>query len=238
MHVHCFTGDWGECQRWLTEYTGCYIGLTPLVGNPVAKQVHEVATNIPLDRLLLETDAPYFLPIKVRTLLHTLTIRHCHSPCSLTQLKHGDYLSDHSLPGHVIHVAAQIATLRDIPLSKVLEVTTRNAKEMYRLDFEREAEMEVVSALASGTPDSFTSTSYTVAMASDSLGMTSNTVAITSDSVAMTSASSVAPAVSTAVAATGDDSDRSEENEEDQGKRYWNNYLKVVEYSSSSTEDN
>ena len=41
------------------------IGLTALVTKPSAKQSHEVARKIPLDRLLLETDAPYFLPDQV-----------------------------------------------------------------------------------------------------------------------------------------------------------------------------
>ena len=66
MHVHCFNDNWSVCERWLRDYPGCMVGLTPLVCKPAVTHVHDVARRIPLDRLLLETDAPYFLPDKVR----------------------------------------------------------------------------------------------------------------------------------------------------------------------------
>ena len=60
IHRHCFTGSWDEAQTWLRHFPNSFIGLTPLV--TYARGPREVAKKIPLDRLLLETDAPYFIP--------------------------------------------------------------------------------------------------------------------------------------------------------------------------------
>jgi TatD DNase family protein len=62
--VHCFTGSWEWAQRFLD--LGCYIGITGIVTFKKAAEVAEVATRIPLDRLLVETDGPYLAPIPHR----------------------------------------------------------------------------------------------------------------------------------------------------------------------------
>ncbi|XP_022254125.1 uncharacterized protein LOC106469189 isoform X2 [Limulus polyphemus] len=62
IHRHCFTGNWDEAILWLETFPNLYIGLTALVTFPAATDVHEVARKVPLNRLLLETDTPYFLP--------------------------------------------------------------------------------------------------------------------------------------------------------------------------------
>lgn len=68
IHRHCFTGDWGEAQEWLQAFPNLCLGLTPLVTfRSVSDQpITEAARKIPLDRLLLETGSPHFLPSKVR----------------------------------------------------------------------------------------------------------------------------------------------------------------------------
>lgn len=65
VHRHCFTGNWEEAKEWLDTFPNLCLGLTPLVAFPDALHLQEVARQIPLDRLLIETDAPYFLPKKV-----------------------------------------------------------------------------------------------------------------------------------------------------------------------------
>ena len=85
-----------------------------MVTNAHAKAVHEVAKRVPLDRLLLETDAPYFLPAKLAK---------SASP----------YSYQFSQPGQVIHVAAQIAALRGVPLEEVLEANRSNIEELYSI---------------------------------------------------------------------------------------------------------
>lgn len=62
--VHCFTGSWEWAQRFLE--LGFFIGITGIVTFKNAAQVAEVATRVPLDRLLVETDGPYLAPIPHR----------------------------------------------------------------------------------------------------------------------------------------------------------------------------
>ena len=72
------------------------------------KHLHEVVRKIPLDRILLETDSPYFLPRQ--------------EPTSKSGMSH---------PGLVIHVAAQIAQLKNIPIRDVIEANRKNVLEVY-----------------------------------------------------------------------------------------------------------
>ncbi|GFT00075.1 putative deoxyribonuclease TATDN2 [Nephila pilipes] len=109
IHLHCFTDTWEWAQKWLNEFPNLFIGITNVVTFPSAESVHEVAKNIPLDRLLLETDAPYFVPKM--------------SPRG-TRWSH---------PGMAIHVAAQIAALKDISVKKVLRATRKNTKFVYNV---------------------------------------------------------------------------------------------------------
>ena len=67
IHRHCFTGSWSEAELWLKKFPNSYIGVTPLVTHSGGRSlaVREMVANIPLDKLLLETDAPYFIPRQV-----------------------------------------------------------------------------------------------------------------------------------------------------------------------------
>lgn len=62
--VHCFTGGWEWAQKFLD--LGFYLGLGGLVTLPKAHEVHEVASKVPSDRFLLETDGPYLSPVPLR----------------------------------------------------------------------------------------------------------------------------------------------------------------------------
>ena len=100
IHRHCFTGGWEKASLWLDMYRGSKIGITGIVTFQAKVQVKEMVRKIPLDRLLLETDAPYFLPARVdRT----------------------KYPWNCTLPGHIIHVAAQVAAIKGVTLRTVLE---------------------------------------------------------------------------------------------------------------------
>ena len=68
--------------------------------------------EIPLDKLLLETDAPYFLPHNATTRVHNC-----------------------AFPGHVIHVAAKVAEIKKIKMEEVLKANIRNSKKMYHQFF-------------------------------------------------------------------------------------------------------
>ena len=66
IHMHCFTNSWEDCQEWSLEWPKMKFGLTP------DYFVAEVAQNLPLNRILLETDAPFFFPKIVSQVLNNL----------------------------------------------------------------------------------------------------------------------------------------------------------------------
>lgn len=109
IHRHCFTGSWGEAQEWLEAFPNLCLGLTPLVAfdRVGAEPITEAARNIPLGRLLIETDSPYFLP----------------------KWEQGRLKQSH--PGMAIHVATRLAHLRKIPVERILAVTRENARRIY-----------------------------------------------------------------------------------------------------------
>lgn len=109
IHRHCFTGGLREAWTWLDRYSRSKIGVTGLVtykGKDKAREVREVVKSVPLNRILLETDAPYF-PMADR------------SPCTL--------------PGDVIHVAAEVAAIKGVQLRTVLEQNLKNVYDIYKV---------------------------------------------------------------------------------------------------------
>ncbi|MGI0116552.1 TatD family hydrolase [Zooshikella sp. RANM57] len=62
--LHCFTEDWDMARQALD--LGMYISISGIVTFRQADNVREVAKKIPLDRLLVETDAPYLAPVPFR----------------------------------------------------------------------------------------------------------------------------------------------------------------------------
>lgn len=108
IHCHCFTKSFKLAKEWLALFPNLYIGLTPLVTYPSAKEVHDTARNIPLERLLLETDTPYFVPKFV--------------PRGMMKFSH---------PGLAISVAFEVAKLKGTCVEKVLQHCLENTKKMY-----------------------------------------------------------------------------------------------------------
>lgn len=103
--MHCFTEDWGIAQQALD--LGFYISLSGIVSFKNATQVHEVATKVPLDRLLIETDCPYLAPIPNR--------------------------GKPNFPHYVKHVAEKIAELRNIDFETVAKQTTENFYQLFEV---------------------------------------------------------------------------------------------------------
>jgi len=112
IHRHCFTGGWKEASVWLERYQASKIGITGIVTYKEVGRVREVVRNIPLNRLLLETDAPYFPPTKIDRTKYTLNC---------------------TLPGHVLHVAAQVAAVKGVQLRTVLEQNLMNVDDIYKV---------------------------------------------------------------------------------------------------------
>lgn len=102
--AHCFTGTWEEAKAWLD--LGFYIGITGIVTfERKAENVKEVAIKVPLDRMLVETDAPYLAP----------------SP----------HRGKRNEPAFLPLVAKTISELRGTLLDKVNEITYQNVVALF-----------------------------------------------------------------------------------------------------------
>ena len=62
--LHCFTGEWKHAQAALE--IGFYISFAGNVSFPKAENIREAAKQVPLDRILIETDSPYLAPVPHR----------------------------------------------------------------------------------------------------------------------------------------------------------------------------
>lgn len=102
--LHCFTEDWDMASRALD--LGFYISFSGIVTFNNAEDLREIATKVPLDRMLIETDCPYLTPAP-----------HRGRP---------------NEPKYVSHVAACIAGLRDMEVDELVAVTGENFFELFR----------------------------------------------------------------------------------------------------------
>ncbi|HUE78542.1 MAG TPA: TatD family hydrolase [Sphingomicrobium sp.] len=96
--LHCFTGSW-ELARKALDF-GFFISMSGIVTFKNARDLQETATKIPLERLLVETDAPFLAPVP-----------HRGRPCE---------------PAFVADTAAFVAELRGEEPEALAEATTAN----------------------------------------------------------------------------------------------------------------
>ncbi len=111
--VHCFTGTGDELEVYLDM--DLHIGITGWIcderrGYPL----HELITHIPLNRLMLETDAPYLLPRDLKP-----------------QPK-----DRRNEPSFLPHILNTVARCLELPPGKIADETTATARRFYRLDGE------------------------------------------------------------------------------------------------------
>lgn len=105
--MHCFGYDLSFAENFLRLDPSYMIGFTGIVTFKNAASMQEVATKIPLERIMLETDAPLLAPQK--------------------------YRGQTNEPAYVAEVARRIAELKGISFEEVDEVTTRNAINFFHL---------------------------------------------------------------------------------------------------------
>ena len=96
--MHCFTESLAVAEAAIEM--GFYISFSGIVTFKNAVALREVAAAIPLERMLIETDAPYLAPVPHR--------------------------GQTNQPGFVKHVAEEIARIRGLPVETVGEVTSQN----------------------------------------------------------------------------------------------------------------
>jgi len=103
--MHCFSGSWEvarECMK-----LGLYISLAGPVTFKNAARLQDIARRVPLDRLLVETDAPYLTPEPHR--------------------------GRRNEPSYVVYVARQVAQLRGMRLEELAAAVSTNARQLFNL---------------------------------------------------------------------------------------------------------
>ena len=101
--AHSFTGSIDEAKRYLD--LGFCLGFNGII--TFARQYDEVVKYVPLENILIETDAPYLTP--------------------------EPYRNQRNEPIYVIEVAKKIATLKNISIDEVIEKTTKNCKNLFNI---------------------------------------------------------------------------------------------------------
>jgi TatD DNase family protein len=102
---HCFTETEAVARAALD--LGFLISFSGIVTFKNARELHEVARYVPLDRCLIETDSPYLAPVPYRGKTNN--------------------------PSYVPHVAARIAELKGLPVETVARATSANFERLFQL---------------------------------------------------------------------------------------------------------
>ena len=102
---HCFSGSvefMRECVK-----QGWYIALGGVVTFKNAVKMKDVAREVPLEKLVLETDSPYLTPVPFR--------------------------GKTNYPAYVKYVAEEIANIRQMPVEELIDITTENAERFFKI---------------------------------------------------------------------------------------------------------
>lgn len=105
--VHCFSGDLKMAEKVLDLGMYLGIGFVLTFGNSAARVLEEVVKNVPLNKILIETDVPY---MSLR--------KHCENYCDSSCLK---------------FVVEKISEIKKLTVQEVYETTYENAKRLFRI---------------------------------------------------------------------------------------------------------
>ena len=103
--MHCFSGSWEMAKELLK--LDWFIGVDGPLTFKNAARLPDIVREAPLERILVETDAPYMAPVPMR--------------------------GKQNEPAYVRYVAEKVAEIKGISLENVAEQTSRNAEELYAL---------------------------------------------------------------------------------------------------------
>ena len=101
--LHCYTGGADLARRGLA--LGLYISFSGILTFKKSDALREIARDVPLDRILVETDAPYLAP--------------------------GKYRGKRNEPAYVVETAGQLARVKGIAFEELARVTTDNFHRLY-----------------------------------------------------------------------------------------------------------
>ena len=103
--LHCFSGDMELAKGTLD--LGLLISFTGNITFPKAHKIRSAAKEIPLDKIMIETDCPFLAPQAFR--------------------------GKRNEPAYVVKVAEKIAEVKGISVEEVAEATTENAKKLFNI---------------------------------------------------------------------------------------------------------
>lgn len=102
--IHCYPGSLETAKQLVDRF---YLGIGGTLTFKNSKKAVEVVKDIPLDRIVIETDCPYLTPEPFR--------------------------GKRNEPLYVEYVAKKIAEIKEISVEDVIKITTENAKKLYRI---------------------------------------------------------------------------------------------------------
>jgi TatD DNase family protein len=103
--LHCFTGTWIHAKRALD--VGFMVSFAGNMTFPKAQQIRDAALQVPLDRILIETDCPYLAPLP--------------------------YRGKRNEPAYVVETARKLGELRGLSMEEVGELTSRNFYNFFKI---------------------------------------------------------------------------------------------------------
>jgi TatD DNase family protein len=102
--LHCFSSSRALAEAALA--LGGYVSFSGILTFPKSDELRAIARNVPLDRLLVETDAPYLAPVPLR--------------------------GKRNEPAYVAHTAKMLAAVRDLEPQALADLTTGNFRRLFR----------------------------------------------------------------------------------------------------------
>jgi TatD DNase family protein len=109
--IHCFSGDQTDADRALE--LGFYISIPGTVTYKKNERLRAIISQLPEDRMLLETDAPFLAPAPLR--------------------------GKNNEPAFIVHTARKVAEIRQVSVQDISRATTTNAIRLFRLPLRRGA---------------------------------------------------------------------------------------------------
>ena len=105
FEIHCYTGNGAIAQEFVKR--GGYVALNGIITFDKSGRSDEVVKTLPLESIILETDAPYLTPLPHR--------------------------GKRNEPLYVKHVAQKLAEMKGVTLAEIEEITTANARKLYKI---------------------------------------------------------------------------------------------------------
>ena len=101
--LHCYTGGARLAHRGLA--LGAYVSVSGILSFKSASAVRDVIADVPMDRIILETDCPFLAPMPMR--------------------------GRRNEPAYLVHVAEALASLKGLAVDEVKQVTEANARRLF-----------------------------------------------------------------------------------------------------------